>query len=61
MEGERQLTWEERLNLCTEEQRRGKIKNKFGWALDFGYISPFTEKLIHYWLDCYDIPRTIKI
>ena len=55
----RELTWEERRDLLTEDQRKGVVPNKYGYPMmSFGEISPFTTKLIHYWLDGYDIPRT---
>jgi len=56
------LTWQERRDLLTEDQRRGKVPNKYGRNQgDFGDISPFVESIIHYWLDGFDIPRINKI
>jgi hypothetical protein len=59
MEGDRELTWEERRDLLTKEQYDGIIDEN-GMRTGFGYISPFTEKVIHYWLNCYNIPKTTK-
>lgn len=55
----RELTWEERRKLCTEEQAKGEIvQTKYGpWSTAFGDISPFTEPIIHAWLDERNIPR----
>jgi hypothetical protein len=53
-----ELTWQERRDLLTEDQRRGRVEDKNGvFQGDFGDISPFTDKVIHYWLDCHNIPR----
>ena len=58
---ERELTWQERENLLTENQRRGKVPDKNGiYQGDFGDLSPFNVKIIHYFLDCHEIPRTIN-
>lgn len=58
---ERELTWEERRDLLTEDQRRGKVPDKNGlYQGDFGDLSPHTVIMIHYFCDCHGIPRTIK-
>lgn len=41
-----ELTWEERRDLLSQEDREG-----------FGLISPFTERIIHIWLDHKNIPK----
>lgn len=43
----RELSWEERRDLLTEEQFRD----------EFGYLSPFTEPIINYYLDSKNIPK----
>ena len=58
---ERELTWEERVNMLTEDQRRGNVPAKNGvYQGDYGYLSPFTDKIIHYFCDLHGVPRTIK-
>jgi len=58
---ERELTWEERINLLTEDQRRGKVPAKNGvFQGDYGNLSPFTDKIIHYFCDLHGVPRTLK-
>ena len=52
----RELSWEERKELLTKEQYDGIIKEN-GQRTGFGYISPFTTPMIHYWLDQHKIPR----
>ena len=43
---ERELTWKERINLLTEDQRKGKVPDKNGvYQGDYGYLSPFTDKM----------------
>jgi hypothetical protein len=56
----RELTWEERKNLLTDDQLMGRVPDKNGRMQgEFGNISPFTDIIIHYWLDCHGIPRKI--
>jgi thymidylate synthase len=52
----RELGWEERKELLTKEQYDGTILEN-GQRTGFGYISPFTEPIIHHWLDQHKIPR----
>ena len=52
----RELSWEERKELLTPEQYDGII-NEEGNRTGFGYISPFTDKMIHLWLDAINIPK----
>jgi hypothetical protein len=54
---ERELSWEERRDLLTPEQYDGTALNKYGHKdCGFGYISPFTDKVIHYWMNLHNIP-----
>jgi len=54
---ERELSWEERRDLLTPSQYDGTALNKYGKEdCRFGDISPFTDKVIHYWLDLHNIP-----
>jgi hypothetical protein len=53
----KELTWQERAELLTEKQR-GYIDEN-GLVQGFGYISPFTEKMINIWLDREYIPKEI--
>ena len=54
---ERELSWEERRDLLTPEQYDGTALNKYGHKdCGFGYISPFTDKMIHYWMNLHNIP-----
>ena len=54
----RELSWEERRELVSEDIARGRVLDKNGLNQgDFGYISPFTTPVIHYWLDQHKIPR----
>lgn len=51
-----ELTWEERKELLTPEQYyQGKDKN--GYDIGFGYISPFTDFFINKYLDDFNIPK----
>jgi thymidylate synthase len=43
----RELSWEERRDLLTKEQFRD----------EFGYLSPFTEPIINYYLNSKNIPK----
>ena len=52
---ERELSWEERRDLLTPEQYDGTILEN-GQRTGFGYISPFTDKVIHYWMNLHNIP-----
>ncbi len=57
---ERELSWEERRDLLTPEQYDGTALNKYGHKdCGFGYISPFTDKVIHYWMNLHNIPTKI--
>ena len=60
---ERELDWEERRDLLTPEQYDGTALNKYGRKdCGFGYISPFTDKVIHYWMNLHNIPtKLIKL
>jgi hypothetical protein len=54
---EQELIWEERRDLLTPEQYDGTALNKYGHKdCGFGYISPFTDKVIHYWMNLHNIP-----
>jgi len=54
---ERELSWEERRDLLTPEQYDGTALNKYGHKdCGFGYISPFTDKVIPYWMNLHNIP-----
>lgn len=58
--GERELSWENRRDLLTPNQYDGTSLNKYGKEdCGFGYISPFTDKVIHYWLDLHNIPTKL--
>ena len=57
---ERELSWEDRRDLLTPNQYDGTELNKYGKEdCGFGYISPFTDKVIHYWLDLHNIPTKL--
>ena len=57
---ERELSWEDRRDLLTPNQYDGTSLNKYGKEdCGFGYISPFTDKVIHYWLDLHNIPTKL--
>jgi len=57
---ERELSWENRRDLLTPNQYDGTSLNKYGKEdCGFGYISPFTDKVIHYWLDLHNIPTKL--
>ena len=57
---ERELSWEERRDLLTPSQYDGTELNKYGKEdCRFGDISPFTDKVIHYWLDLHNIPTKL--
>jgi hypothetical protein len=54
------LSWEERRDLLTPEQYDGTALNKYGHKdCGFGYISPFTDKVIHYWMNLHNIPTKL--
>ena len=55
---ERELSWEERRDLLTPEQYDGTIIEN-GQRTGFGYISPFTDKVIHYWMNLHNIPTKL--
>ena len=55
---ERELSWEERKDLLTPEQYDGTILEN-GQRTGFGYISPFTDKVIHYWMNLHNIPTKL--
>jgi len=59
----RELTWEERRELMSEDIARGRVLDKNGLNQgDFGDLSPFTEKMIHYWMNQFNIPsRAISL
>ena len=44
------LSWEERKEFLSNEQFK-----------EFGNISPFTDKMIHWWLDCLNIPYSKRM
>ena len=44
------LSWEERKEFLSKEQ-----------LITFGDISPFTDKMIHWWLDCSNIPYSKRM
>jgi thymidylate synthase len=44
------LSWEQRKEFLTEEQFK-----------EFGNISPFTDKMIHWWLNCLNIPYSNRM
>jgi hypothetical protein len=57
---ERELIWEERRDLLTPEQYDGTALNKYGHKdCGFGDISPFTDKVIHYWMNLHNIPTKL--
>jgi hypothetical protein len=57
---ERELSWEERRDLLTPEQYDGAALNKYGHKdCGFGDISPFTDKVIHYWMNLHNIPSKL--
>ena len=57
---ERELSWEDRRDLLTPNQYDGTELNKYSKEdCGFGYISPFTDKVIHYWLDLHNIPTKL--
>jgi hypothetical protein len=57
---ERELSWEDRKNLLTPEQYDGTALNKYGHKdCGFGDISPFTDKVIHYWMNLHNIPTKL--
>ena len=57
---ERKLSWEERRDLLTPEQYDGTALNKYGHKdCGFGDISPFTDKVIHYWMNLHNIPTKL--
>ena len=56
--GELELSWEERKDLLTPEQYDGTILEN-GQRTGFGYISPFTDKVIHYWMNLHNIPTKL--
>jgi hypothetical protein len=57
---ERELSWEERRDLLTPEQYDGTALNKYGHKdCGFGDISPFTDKVIHYWMNLHNIPTKL--
>jgi hypothetical protein len=59
---ERELSWEDRRDLLTPNQYDGTELNKYSKEdCGFGYISPFTDKVIHYWLDLHNIPTKLII
>jgi len=55
---ERLLSFEERRDLLTPEQYDGTIIEN-GQRTGFGYISPFTDKVIHYWMNLHNIPTKL--
>jgi thymidylate synthase len=57
------LSWEERRELMSEDIARGRVLDKNGLNQgDFGDLSPFTEKMIHYWMNQFNIPtRAISL
>lgn len=59
----RELSWEERRNLLSKNQYDGKVADKNGIMQgSFGDITPFTTKVIHYWLNQFNIPtRAISL
>jgi hypothetical protein len=57
---EREMSWEERRDLLTPSQYDGTALNKYGKEdCGFGDISPFTDKVIHYWLGLHNIPTKL--
>jgi len=57
----RELTWEERRELVSEDIARGRVLDKNGLNQgDFGDLSPFTEKMIHYWINQFNIPTRTR-
>ena len=59
----RELSWQERRELMSEDIARGRVLDKNGLNQgNFGDISPFTEKMIHYWMNQFNIPtRAISL
>ena len=58
----KKLTWEERRDIAEKTMTRKEFhgyKDENGYWSGFGYISPFTEPMIHHWLDYYNIPRYV--
>jgi hypothetical protein len=56
----RELSWEERRELVSEDIARGRVLDRNGLNQgDFGDISPFTEKIIHYWMNQFNIPTKL--
>ena len=57
---ERELSLEERRELVSEDIARGRVLDRNGLNQgDFGDISPFTEKIIHYWMNQFNIPTKL--
>ena len=55
----RLLTWQERRELATDIVPKKELegyKGDDGYWYGFGYISPFTPKMIHHWLDRWNVP-----
>jgi len=55
-----ELSWEERRIIAQETLDKREFigyKRENGTWEGFGYISPFTDFFIHYWLDNKNIPR----
>jgi thymidylate synthase len=61
----KELTWEERRNIAEETLSKNEfqgqgIQGDKGYWQGFGYISPFTDKMIHRWLDNKGIPKKTR-
>ena len=57
----RELSWEERGELVSDDIARGRVLDKNGLDQgDFGNLSPFTDILIHHWLDSHNIPKRTR-
>jgi hypothetical protein len=52
----KKMSWEERKQFLSERDRVGYQREDGYWE-GFGYISPFTDTMIHLWLDAKNIPK----
>jgi thymidylate synthase len=60
----REMTWEERRDIAEKTMDKkefyGYKDEKTNQWKGFGYISPFTDPMIHYWLDDNNIPKRTR-
>jgi predicted ATP-binding protein involved in virulence len=55
-----ELSWKERRDIAQKTMDKREFdgyQREDGMYEGFGYISPFTDFFIHYWLDNKNIPR----